>query len=55
MRSITINIGEDDLRDLKEIFKNEANFQPQVRQDHLIIAILKQVLESSKSQDESGS
>jgi hypothetical protein len=52
MRPVTINIGEDDLKELEEIFKNEPNFQPRARQDYLIVSILKQVLESAKSENE---
>ena len=48
MRSVTINIGEDDLKDLQQIFKNESNFQPQAREDYLIVSILKQILEKAK-------
>lgn len=48
MRSVTINIGEDDLKDLQQIFKNESNFQPQAREDYLIVSILKQILENAK-------
>lgn len=47
MKRISIEIGENDIEDLKKIFSNEQAFQPQAREDHLIIAILKQVIENS--------
>lgn len=49
MKTVTIKIGETDLRDLAEIFKNEAEFKPQAPQDHLIISILRQVLDNPKT------
>jgi len=55
MKSVTIKIGDDDVKALKDIFKNESNFKPQAPQDHLIINILKQVINNSDSKDESGS
>lgn len=48
MKHVTIKIGDKDLEDLSEIFKNEANFQPQAKQDILIIEILRQVLNNPK-------
>jgi hypothetical protein len=50
MKTVTIKIGETDLRDLAEIFKNEAEFKPQAPQDHLIISILRQVLDNPKTE-----
>ena len=50
MKNVTITIGDDDLKDLKEIFKNESSFQPQIHQDFLIIGILKQVLNNPKTE-----
>lgn len=48
MKQVTINIGDEDIKDLKEIFKNESDFKPQVRQDILIVEILRQVLNNPK-------
>jgi len=50
MKQVTINIGDEDIKDLKEIFKNEADFKPQVRQDMLIVEILRQVLNNPKTE-----
>jgi hypothetical protein len=48
MKQVTINIGDEDLKDIADIFKNEADFKPQARQDLLIIEILRQVLNNPK-------
>ena len=48
MKQVTIKIGDKDLEDLSEIFKNEADFKPQAKQDLLIIEILRQVLNNPK-------
>jgi len=50
MKHVIINIGDDDLKDIAEIFKNEADFKPQARQDILIIEILRQVLNNPKTE-----
>jgi len=50
MKNVTIQIGDKDIKDLQDIFKNEADFKPQATQDHLIIAILKQVLNNPKTE-----
>ena len=50
MKLVTIKIGDEDIKDLKEIFKNESEFKPQVRQDMLIVEILRQVLNNSKTE-----
>jgi hypothetical protein len=44
MKQVTINIGDDDLKEIANIFKNEADFKPQAKQDYLIIEVLRQVL-----------
>lgn len=49
MKSVTVNVSDEDIKDLQEIFDNEPNFQPRARQDYLIIAILKQVLDNPKT------
>lgn len=48
MKQVTINVGDEDLKDIAEIFKNEPDFKPQIRQDYLIIEILRQVLNNPK-------
>lgn len=50
MKTVTIRIGDSDLEMLGQIFKDEPNFQPQNAQDHLIVEILKQVLNNPKSE-----
>jgi hypothetical protein len=50
MKLVTIKIGDEDIKDLKEIFKNESDFKPQVRQDMLIVEILRQVLNNPKTE-----
>jgi len=50
MKHVTIKIGDEDIKDLKEIFKNESEFKPQVRQDTLIVEILRQVLNNPKTE-----
>ena len=50
MKHVTIKIGDRDLEDLSEIFKNEADFKPQAKQDLLIIEILRQVLNNPKTE-----
>ena len=50
MKTVTIKIGDEDLKDLQEIFKNEADFKPMAKQDHLIIALLRQVLNNDKKE-----
>jgi hypothetical protein len=49
MKEVTIQIGEDDIQVLEEIFKNESNFEPVVKQDRVIVAVLREVLNKSKS------
>jgi hypothetical protein len=50
MKSVTIKIGDDDLTDLANIFKNESSFKPMAKEDRLIIQILKQVLDNPKNE-----
>ena len=50
MKNVTIKIGDNDLEVLTDIFKSEADFKPQSQQDMLIVEILKQVLNNSKSE-----
>jgi len=49
MKNVTIKIGDDDLTDLADIFKNESSFKPMTKEDLLIIQILKQVLNNPKN------
>ena len=49
MNSVTIKVGDEDLKLLEEIFKNEEDFKPQVKQDYLLIEIMRQVLENPKT------
>lgn len=48
MKQVTINIGDDDLKEIANIFKNEADFKPQAKQDYLIVEVLRQVLNNPK-------
>jgi len=48
MKQVTINIGDDDLKEIANIFKNEPDFKPQAKQDYLIIEVLRQVLNNPK-------
>lgn len=50
MKTVTINIGDDDINDLQNIFKNESNFKPLTKEDKLIVNILKQVLDNPKKE-----
>lgn len=50
MKTVTINIGDDDIIDLENIFKNEVNFKPLTKEDRLIINILDQVLKNPKKE-----
>jgi len=49
MNSVTIKVGDEDLKLLEEIFKNEEDFKPQVKQDYLLIEIMRQVLDNPKT------
>lgn len=46
MKSITLNISEDQYNDLKKIFSNEPDFKPMTHEDYLIVNILKSVIDS---------
>lgn len=50
MKTVNINIGDDDIIDLQNIFKNEANFKPLTKEDKLIVNILKQILDNPKKE-----
>lgn len=50
MKTVSVKIGDDDLKDLAVIFKNESSFKPMAREDHLIISILRQVLDNPKNE-----
>ena len=44
MKSVTIKIGDYDLKTLDKIFENEQDFKPTDPRDELLIAIMKQFL-----------
>ncbi len=48
MKAITVYVADDELEDLEKIFFNEKDFKPQVRQDFIIINLLKQLVLNSK-------
>ena len=48
MNTVTIRIGDDDLKVIDEIFKNEADFQPRTHEDKIIIEVMKQVKNNPK-------
>jgi len=48
MNTVTIRIGDDDLKLIDEIFKNEADFQPRTHEDQVIIEVMKQVKNNPK-------
>lgn len=50
MKTVSINIGDDDILDLQNIFKNESNFKPLTKEDKLIINILQQVINNPKKE-----
>lgn len=50
MKTVTINVGDNDIIDLQNIFKNESNFKPLTKEDKLIVNILKQVLDNPKKE-----
>jgi len=49
MNKVTIKVGDDDVKTLQNILKNEENFQPQCKEDYLIFEILKQVDANEKT------
>jgi len=49
MKQVTITIGDSDLKDLEKIFENEKEFKPVTPQDHLLIALMKQIVENPKT------
>lgn len=46
MKSITLNVSEDQYNDLKKIFSNEPDFKPMTHEDYLIVNILRSVIDS---------
>jgi hypothetical protein len=50
MKQVTVKIGDDDLKDLEEIFQNENSFKPMVRQDVLIIELMRQIKDNPKTE-----
>lgn len=50
MKTVTIRIGDEDLKNLSEIFVHEEQFKPQTKEDRLIVEILRQVLNNPKTE-----
>ena len=50
MKTVTIKIGDQDLKDLSQIFEHESEFQPKSKEDRLIVEILRQVLNNPKTE-----
>ena len=48
MKSVTIKIGDYDLKTLDKIFENEQEFKPTDPRDELLIAIMKQVRDNPR-------
>ena len=51
MKKVLIEVGDDDVKDLKRIFSNENSFEPKAREDYLIINILKQVVQNLEDEN----
>ena len=48
MKTVTIRIGDDDLKLINRIFDNEADFKPQTEEDKVLIEIMRQVKNNPK-------
>ena len=48
MNTVTIQIGDDDIDVIDEIFKNEKDFDPKTKEDKIIVEILKQIQNNPK-------
>tara|TARA_R100000005_G_C4896909_1_gene140942 strand:+ start:173 stop:346 length:174 start_codon:yes stop_codon:yes gene_type:complete len=48
MNTVTIRIGDDDLKLINKIFDNEADFKPQTEEDKVLIEIMRQVKNNPK-------
>ena len=45
MKKIKITLGESDIKLLEGIFDNDANFEPQCVEDHLLINVMRQCVD----------
>ena len=43
MNTVTIRIGDDDLKVIDRIFENESAFDPRTQEDRVLIEVMKQV------------
>lgn len=48
MKTVIIKIGDQDLKDLSQIFEHESEFKPKSKEDRLIVEILRQVINNPK-------
>ena len=48
MNSVTIRIGDDDLKVIDRIFENESAFDPRTQEDRVLIEVMKQVQNNPK-------
>jgi len=52
MNTVKINVGDEDLRILETIFKNESNFQPKCNEDRIVEELLRQIVKNPKTKIE---
>jgi hypothetical protein len=48
MNTVTIRIGDDDLKVIDRIFENESAFDPRTQEDRVLIEVMKQVQKNPK-------
>jgi hypothetical protein len=48
MNTVTIRIGDDDLKVIDRIFENESAFDPHTQEDRVLIEVMKQVQNNPK-------
>ena len=48
MNTVTIRIGDDDLKVIDRIFENESAFDPRTQEDRVLIEVMKQVQNNPK-------
>ncbi len=48
MNTVTIRIGDDDLKVIGRIFENESAFDPRTQEDRVLIEVMKQVQNNPK-------
>lgn len=48
MNKVELMISDDQLDVLKQLFKNEPNFQPQTKEDYVLIDIIRSIVEHAK-------